>query len=171
MTMKAADTGVDCREPWSCFSESHAGLAGRLQELAAGMARGDPGGGLARAARSLGQEMLRHHEEEEKHLFPAVLQSAAPGSERERIRRFIDGLAAAHRRLEAQWEQMLADPSLRRLRDGLEAFDASYLDHAHSEEEDWLPLSRSILQRNPHHVLALGAALHMRRAKPPLAYW
>lgn len=168
---EAADTGVDCSAPWSSFGKSHAGLADRLRELMRACVWRKPGRELAGAARQLQQEMLEHHEEEEKHLFPAVLQSADSKSERDRIRRDIDELTAAHRRLETHWEQLLSGSACGVTADRLAEFATSYSAHAQFEEQHWLPLARSVLERNPDHVLALGAALHMRRATPPLAYW
>lgn len=168
---KAADTGVDCSAPWSSFGESHAGLANRLHALMRACVWRKPGGELAGAARQLQQEMLQHHEEEEKHFFPAVLQSAESGAERDRIQRDIDGLTAAHRRLEADWEELLAGSCGGVSAERLAEFARSYSAHAQFEEQHWLPLARSVLERNPNHVLALGASLHMNRAAPPLTYW
>ena len=43
---------------------------------------------------------------------------------------------------------------------------AHYKAHARFEEQQFLPLSKTILGRNGDHMAALGVSLHMRRALP-----
>jgi len=44
----------------------------------------------------------------------------------------------------------------------------TYLGHARYEEQEFLPLSQTLLGRNDNKMAALGIALHLRHAVPAL---
>jgi hemerythrin-like domain-containing protein len=114
-----------------------------------------------------------HHAEEERELFPAVLASASAGPERDQVQSMVDRLTQEHRNVEAAWERL--KPHLKAIAKGQEAaldtaalaaLVSHYKAHARYEEQQFLPLSKSILGRNGNHMAALGVSLHMRRALP-----
>ena len=47
--------------------------------------------------------VYEHHAEEERELFPAVLSSAQPGEELERVKGMVHNLTREHREVEAAW--------------------------------------------------------------------
>lgn len=118
-----------------------------------------------------------HHADEERELFPAVLRSAQPGAEAERVRSMVERLTAEHRSIEALWKRLLpavkaAARSKAAQFDGeaVEILVQGYLAHARYEEAEFLPLAQQILARNGNHMAALGLSLHMRHAPPVLAH-
>lgn len=168
-------------EPLNAFSQCHAGIVTHLQALAdlpALMA-------AAARARSVAEESLRvfrhavleHHAEEESELFPAVLRSAQPGEERDRVQELIERLTREHRTMEALWHRI--EPAVSAGARGkpadvdsavLEELVRSYTAHARFEEADFLPLAEIILGRNGNHMAALGLSLHMRHVPHPVSY-
>lgn len=168
-------------EPLNAFSQCHAGIVTQLQALA-----GLPALMAAAArARSVAEDSLRvfrhavleHHAEEETELFPAVLRSAQPGDERERVQGLVDRLTGEHRTLEALWHRI--EPAVSAGARGkpvdvdgaaLEELVRSYQAHARFEEENFLPLAETILGRNGNHMAALGLSLHMRHVPQPVGY-
>jgi len=46
-----------------------------------------------------------------------------------------------------------------------------YRAHAWFEEQEFLPLSQTILSRNPNHMAALGLSLHMRHQSHTAQNW
>lgn len=166
-----SDTDTDA--PITHFSHCHVGILAqlsRLNELPALLAPA----ALARktAEQSIaffGKGMYEHHKEEEQELFPAVRSSAQAGPERLRVESLIDQLTAGHRELEALWESLA--PGLHKVAKGqdthldetaLSRLVRQYREHALLEENDFLPLSETILGRNSNHMAALGLSLHMR---------
>lgn len=115
--------------------------------------------------------------QEEEDLFPAVLRSAAPGAEHERMEALVQRLTREHREIEGLWKRL--KPQVARAAAGRpaklpqEAVDllaGIYRLHAQSEERDFLPLAQDILARNENHMAALGMALHMRHRAAPAGY-
>ena len=73
------------------------------------------------------------------------------------------------------WSRL--EPALRAVGKGQDAeVDAAavqrlvdtYIGHARYEEQEFLPLSQSILGRNDNHMAALGLAMHMRHSVPAM---
>ena len=167
--------------PVAGFAECHATILHGLVELG-----GLPG--LAAAAARVRQvaeatlalfdsAVAEHHADEERELFPAVLRSAAEGHERDQVLAIEQRRAAEHRTIEALWRSLR--PAVRRLAAGQAALpDAelvaalvkSYEAHARYEESAFLPLAQAILARDANHMAALGVSLHLRHARPPVAY-
>lgn len=180
-TIPAHPSTVKTDEPLNAFSQCHAGIVTHLQalaqlpELMAAAAR----------ARSVAEESLRvfrhavfeHHAEEESELFPAVLRSAQPGDERQRVQAMVDRLTGEHRTMEALWHRI--EPAVSAAARGkpadvegavLAELVRSYHAHARFEEAEFLPLAQTILGRNGNHMAALGLSLHMRHVPQPVGY-
>ena len=174
--MNSATTTAD-PSPIEDFSQCHGGILGHLQTLGTLPALLEPAARARQiAADTLGffrDAVFEHHAEEEKELFPAVLASATPGEERERVMALVHTLTAEHRKVEAAWAKL--EPRLKALAKGhdsdvdgadIQALVDSYQAHARFEEAVFLPLSQTILGRNSNHLAALGISLHMRHAMP-----
>jgi len=123
------------------------------------------------------EAIFEHHLEEERELFPAVLASACPGAERERVQVMTERLTAQHRALEALWKSLEKD--LKRVAAGkdteldvadLHRLVADYTAHAGFEEVEFLPLAQTILGRDGNHMAALGLSLHLRHVPAPNPY-
>lgn len=164
-------------QPIDEFSNCHGGILGKLDALDRLPALLAP----AAEARRIADDSLEfftsvvyeHHAEEERELFPAVLASAVKGAEREQVQVMVDRLTQEHRAIELAWEKL--KPHLKAIAKGhdaaldteaLAALVAHYKAHAQFEEQQFLPLSKTILGRNGDHLAALGVSLHMRRALP-----
>lgn len=167
--------------PIANFSQCHVGIIGHLDALGELPTLMEP----AQRARKVAADMLaffdavilEHHGEEERELFPAVLQSAAKGHEHEHVKTMIERLTAEHRQIEAWWSRI--KPQLKQIAKGHDTMlDAvavqqlvkEYHAHAQFEETEFLPLSQTILGRNANHMAALGMSLHMRHTKPVHGY-
>lgn len=131
--------------------------------------------GPDQAAREAAQNVMRyfdtsardHHADEERDLFPALLQSA-PDTELARLGELIDNLRAQHRALEQAWLQ---------LRSKLEGISLGgkpelganevwrlvdlYRSHIAREEEELLPLAKRLLDEA--QLDAVGRAMRLRR--------
>lgn len=159
--------------PLGNFSHCHTGIISHLNTFGELPALLEP----AARARRIAQETLGffrdavfdHHKEEEKDLFPAVLQHAAPGAERAEVQAMVDTLTAEHRRIEALWSDL--EPQLKKVAKGNDAaLDCAaaqelverYQAHARFEEERLLPLAQHILGRHSADMAELGLALHIR---------
>ena len=166
-------------EPLTNFSQCHVGITRQLHLLADLPPLLEP----AARARQIARDTVaffrgavhEHHAEEEQELFPAVLASARRGAEREQVQVMVDRLVAEHRQIEAMWSRM--EPALRAVGKGQDAdVDAAavqrlvdtYLAHANYEEQEFLPLSQTVLGRDGHHMAALGISLHMRHSVPAM---
>jgi hemerythrin-like domain-containing protein len=167
--------------PIGTFSQCHAGILSGLRVLAE-LPEMVAGAERARrvAAETLSvfdRAVLDHHADEEAELFPAVLKSAAPGDEFERVQVMAERLVAEHRDIEALWKKL--KPSLRSAAVGkpgeVSARDVAdlmrlYAAHAAYEESHFLPLAQDILGRNGNHMAALGLSLHLRHAPRVVGY-
>lgn len=167
--------------PINNFTNCHQGIIKRLNALDELPALLAP----AARARQIAEESLEffreaifeHHLEEERELFPAVLASAQPGEEAERVTAMTKRLTEEHRMVEALWKRL--EKGLKPVAKGqstdldvseLQRLVTEYTAHAAYEEAEFLPLSEIILGRNSNHMAALGLSLHMRHAKPVNAY-
>lgn len=167
--------------PINNFTNCHLGIIKRLNALDELPALLAP----AARARQIAEESLEffreaifeHHLEEERELFPAVLASAQPGEEAERVKAMTKRLTEEHRMVEALWKRL--EKGLKPVAKGqstdldvseLQRLVTEYTAHAAFEEAEFLPLSEAILSRNSNHMAALGLSLHMRHAKPVNAY-
>lgn len=160
-------------EPLNQFAHCHSGILSRLSmldELPGLLGPAARARMIAEQALSFFREAIfEHHLEEERELFPAVLASAHPGEERERVQSIAERLTREHRVLEGLWKSLEKD--LKRVAKGQDAdLDTAdvhrlvreYSAHARFEESDFLPLAHTILGRNGNHMAALGLSLHMR---------
>lgn len=167
--------------PIANFSQCHVGIISHLDALGELPALMAP----VQRARKLAGDMLQffdsvileHHAEEERELFPAVLQSAASGKERDHVSAMVERLTTEHRQIEGWWARI--KPQLKQISRGHDAeLDSvavqqmvnEYHAHASFEETRFLPLSQEILGRNQNHIAALGMSLHMRHVKPTVGY-
>lgn len=165
----------DLDAPLGDFARCHAGITRQLDLLAGLPALLEP----AERARRLASQALAffrtavfaHHRDEERELFPAVLESAAKGAELDRVQTMIRRLVDEHREIERTWKDL--EPGLKKVAKGQDAdVDATalrslvslYHAHARFEETEFLPLSQAILARNANHLAALGMSLHLRHA-------
>jgi hemerythrin-like domain-containing protein len=175
MTAQPADqASVNLDGPLNSFSQCHAGILSQLEALAglpALMAAAAQARSVAASTLALFQHgMVKHHGDEERELFPAVLRSAQ-GAESDRVQSVVDRLTGEHRTLEALWKRI--EPALNAGAKG----KATYVDedvvaelvraytiHARFEEQEFLPLAHIVLGRNGNHMAALGLSLHMRQS-------
>ena len=159
--------------PLQDFSHCHDGIVKKLDmldELPELLTAAERARDIAATALDFFREaMFAHHTDEERELFPAVLASATPGPERQRVQQMVDQLTREHRDVEAQWKQL--EPLIKKLAKGqpadvnpqaVSSLVAQYQAHARFEEQEFLPLSEKILSRNGDHMAALGLSLHMR---------
>lgn len=164
--------------PLENFSHCHAGILQQLTvteslpqlALAAEQARQQAGAVL----QHFREVVLNHHAEEERLLFTAVLDSAVDDVERAGVQTVVARLTREHRQLEFMFAKL--EPELRKMARGqsclLEAAEVNalvrqYRAHARFEEEEFLPLSHTILSRNSNHLAALGLSLHVRYVPVP----
>ena len=175
------NTAVDTNAPISNFTNCHSGIVKRLNALDELPALLEPAARARQIAeQSLGVFRAANVElplEEERELFPAVLASAQPGEELERVRAMTKRLTEEHRMVEALWKRL--EKGLKQVAKGqstdldigeVQRLVTEYTAHAGYEEAEFLPLSEVILGRNSNHMAALGLSLHMRHAKPVAAY-
>jgi len=169
-------SNVNTEAPISNFNNCHVGILRRLDALGELPALLEP----AARAREIAEESLEffreaifeHHLEEERELFPAVIASAHPGEEVQRVKAMAQRLTDEHRGIEKLWKSL--EKGLKQVSKGqgtaldvsdLQRLVAEYQAHAHYEETEFLPLSEEILSRNSNHMAALGLSLHMRHVK------
>ena len=177
--MNAPQNAVD-NAPIQDFSHCHAGIVKKLDMLGELPALLEP----AARAREIAEKALEffreaifeHHLDEERELFPAVLASAEPGAEHDRVKAMVKRLTDEHRELESVWKQL--ESGLKKVAKGqatdieasnIQRLVTQYRAHAQYEEAEFLPLSQAILGRNANHMAALGLSLHMRHSVPPVA--
>jgi hemerythrin-like domain-containing protein len=166
---------VDTDTPLTNFSHCHVGILhqmDRLSELPALLGPAALAQKIAaQAVDFFHRGMFAHHEEEERELFPAVLQSAKKGEEHLLVDQLIQTLTQDHRSLEKLWQEL--EPALKKVAkrqeaqvdaQSIESLVTRYAHHAETEEKLFLPLAEKILGRNSNHMAALGLALHMRHA-------
>lgn len=175
------NAAVNTDAPISNFANCHDGILkrlGALDELPALLAPAARARQIAEQSLEFFREAIfEHHLEEERELFPAVLASAQPGEEREKVQSMVKRLTEEHRMIEALWKRL--EKGLKPVAKGQSTdLDVSevhrlvqeYTTHARFEEAEFLPLSERILGRNSNHMAALGLSLHMRHVKPVAAY-
>lgn len=175
-TTPSSQTTETLQQPLNDFSNCHAGIMRHLEGFGQLPALLAP----VQQARAIASDMVHffrnaafeHHAEEERELFPAVLRSAQPGMEKERVRHMVEALTREHRDIEKQWA--LLEPGLKKLAKGqpaeidgaaVDKLIAQYQAHARYEEQEFLPLSHEILARDSNHMAALGLSLHIRHLK------
>ena len=167
--------------PISNFTNCHSGIVKRLKaldELPALLAPAARARQIAEQSLEFFREAIfEHHLEEERELFPAVLASAQPGDELERVKAMTKRLTEEHRMVEALWKRL--EKGLKQVAKGqsteldvdeVQRLVTEYQGHAQYEEVEFLPLAEQILGRNSNHMAALGLSLHMRHVKPVNAY-
>jgi hemerythrin-like domain-containing protein len=110
---------------------------------------------------------VKHHEDEERDLFPALLD-AAPPAERAPLRELVDTLVADHREMAAAWAEVerilaaLAEGRETPLPRGLaERFESLYSAHIAREEAQLLPTARRLVDAPA--LARLGEAMAARR--------
>ncbi len=167
--------------PISNFNNCHVGILKRLNALGELPALLEP----AARAKAIAEESLEffreaifeHHLEEERELFPAVIASAQPGEELQRVKAMAQRLTEEHRGIEKLWKSL--EKGLKQVSKGqsteldvgdVQRLVTEYQAHAHYEETEFLPLSEQILGRNSNHMAALGLSLHMRHVKTVPGY-
>jgi hemerythrin-like domain-containing protein len=166
--------------PLAEFSECHHDFVAQLHSAlylpelvaAAGRARAMANDLLVMFSKGV----LRHHDDEERELFPAVLNAAQPGDEIRDVREMVDRLVAEHHDMARRWQEL--EPSVRAVAAGetptldsalLEDMVQHFFAHAHYEEEHFLPVAQRILGRHTGDMTALGEALRARHATANLA--
>ena len=134
-----------------------------------------PGHGADDQARAAAAGVMRyfdlaarqHHEDEERDLFPALLESMA-GSNPVCLRELTEDLTAEHRELEAAWRRIRA--VLERVEAGeevvlgleqVEAFVDLYARHIEREEQELLPMAARLLSGD--ELDRIGRAMRERR--------
>ncbi|MCW5634037.1 MAG: hemerythrin domain-containing protein [Rubrivivax sp.] len=159
--------------PLQDFSRCHVGFVTllesslRLPEMVATAA-----GARACAAdvvKMFRDRLLAHHDDEERDLFPAVLQVVRPGAEEDRARAMVEQLVREHREIAQVWQQL--EPAVQGIANGyLPRLDATLLhelvrrfnEHVRTEEEEFLPFAQQVLAREAGDMAALGLSLHRR---------
>ena len=109
-----------------------------------------------------------HHDDEERDLFPALLESMA-GSDAVSLRDITAALTAEHRELEARWKdlravlvQVAAGQAAPLLQDDVGGFARLYERHIMREESELLPMAQRLL--GTAELDRIGLAMRMRRA-------
>lgn len=132
--------------------------------------------GSDKAAAQAAQSVLRyfelaapkHHADEERDLFPALLESMA-GSDAVCLRQLIDGLETEHVELERKWHALRAvlqsvaagQPAILNAED-VRDFETVYARHIAREEGEVLPMAERLL--SDEAKAAIGEAMRARRA-------
>jgi len=168
-------TDLNLDQPLTNFSRCHEGILSHLDNFGELPALLEPHARAHQIAKDtvlfFRAAVYEHHAEEERELFPAVLKSASPGEEHDKVRNMVDWLTQEHRDIEWLWSQI--EPQLKKLAKGQEEkldpasisqLVSRYKAHAKFEEEEFLPLSEAILGRDTNHMAALGLSMHMRHA-------
>jgi hemerythrin-like domain-containing protein len=134
-----------------------------------------PGHGADEQARAAAAGVMRyfdlaarqHHEDEEKDLFPALLESMA-GSDPVCLREMTEGLTAEHRELEGAWqrirvvlERIEAGEALELPPEHVDAFVDLYARHIEREEQELLPMAARLLSDD--ELGLVGRAMRERR--------
>lgn len=113
--------------------------------------------------------LLVHHHDEERDLFPAVLQVAAPGDEAERAQSMVTQLVREHSEIAQLWKQL--EPDVQAIANGelpqlnsalLHELVKRFNEHVRTEEVEFLPFAQLVLARQAKDMAALGMALHRR---------
>lgn len=112
-----------------------------------------------------------HHDDEERDLFPALIESMA-GSDAVCLRELTAALIAEHRALEARWTalravlaQVAAGQAALLAPDDVSGFTGLYARHIAREEAELLPMAQRLL--SDAELDRIGLAMRARRAVPP----
>lgn len=160
------------------FNQCHAGIVRQLTKMgelpnyleAATLARKT----AENACDFFREAVFEHHLDEERELFPVVLQ-AANSDEIEAVRAMVTRLVNEHRELESMWKML--EPDMKRVAKGqdsnidvalLSRLVTQYKAHADFEEREFLPLSKTILGRDSEKMASLGYSLHARHQPQPV---
>lgn len=162
-------------EPVEGFESCHSAILHRLQVLGTLADLLEPAMRAQQVAESslafFREVIFEHHLDEERELFPAVLNASDKGDERDRVEALVSRLTQEHRELEHLWRRL--ETGLKRAAkgqfDGVDRQDigrliATYTAHAGFEEREFLPLSQHILGRRPGQLGALALDIHRRHA-------
>jgi len=179
--MDKSNSFVAQDEPIQQFAQCHVGILEKLDMLGELPALLEPAARARevadQAVHFFREAIFEHHLDEERELFPAVLNNAKQGDERDKVQSMVSRLTDEHRGLEATWKRL--ESGLRKVAKGqavdlnvsdLEALTSQYRIHVQYEEVEFLPLSQEILGRQSNHMAALGMSLHIRHQKMP-ANW
>lgn len=158
-------------EPFEMLAACHqrvARMLGLLERLAAHLAAK----GCDDSARRAAQDVMRyfdlaspaHHEDEERHVFPALLATGQPA-----LRALVQRLQQDHRAMAAQWQAVRADLLLVAAgdRSGNDAaarwaaFASAYRGHIAAEEGQAFPVAQPLLDANT--LTAMGREMAQRR--------
>ena len=144
------------------FSKSHASIMARLMKFSGLPALLDNPAAArmlaAEAVQFFREAVMGHHLDEERNLFPTML-ARTQGEELQSIRALVDRLTREHRQVETKWTQL--EPVLTQIAEGesldldpaaLETLVLDYAAHAAFEEQEFLPLCKTILERTQDHV-------------------
>ncbi|MEO7057753.1 MAG: hemerythrin domain-containing protein [Caldimonas sp.] len=108
-----------------------------------------------------------HHADEEKDLFPALIESMA-GSDAVCLREMTQGLTAEHRELESRWQHLrgaldrvVASESVSLDALDVEAFVGLYERHIEREDRELLPMAARLL--SDAELDRIGMAMRERR--------
>lgn len=167
--------------PLTRFSKCHMGIVSQLQTIAGLpaliVAAAQCRAGATSTLALFEHAVVEHHAEEERELFPVVLQSAGRGEEHDRVQAIVRRLTAEHRAIEFLWKSVA--PAIRAAAANKPAdLDPATVDelvhccmaHANFEEQQFLPLAETILSRNGNHMAALGLSIHLRHAPQPIGH-
>jgi hemerythrin superfamily protein len=164
---------TEVEAPLQDFSTCHAGFV-TLLEASLGLPEMVTAAARARACaadvlKMFRHRLLAHHDDEERDLFPKVLEVAQPGSEAERAQAMVAQLEREHREIAQLWKQL--EPAMQSIANGyLPQLDAELMrelvrrfnDHVRAEEVEFLPFAQKVLARKAEDMAALGWALHRR---------
>lgn len=138
-----------------------------VPHLARHGADGEARSAAARVMRYFDSSALQHHADEERDLFPALIESMA-GSDAVCLRELLDGLAADHRELEARWrivraplERVVAGESVALEAADVESLVGLYERHIAREEQELLPMAARLLSDDD--LGRIGRAMRERR--------
>lgn len=171
----ARKSPVDLEVPLAGFSQCHLGILSQLQafeQLPVLQAAAAQACTVAHHTLDLFKFAVDgHHADEENELFPAVLRSAAPGDESQRVQAMVERLTAEHRTIEACWRKLApAVTAVAHAQSGeldpaaVHDLVQRYMAHALFEEQEFFPLAIAILTRNGDPVSALGLSAPWRPA-------
>lgn len=164
-------------EPLEMLEACHERLHGQLETLDR-LARWLPEHGADEQARRAAANIMRyfdiaavnHHMDEERDLFPVLLERVGH-DRRVVLASLIDWILEDHQRMFAAWDHMRAklEPISRgdvvplSLAD-VQAFSERYVLHIEREEGELFPYARELLQ--PEDIAQLSAAMNRRRRHP-----
>lgn len=161
-------------DPLALLSACHGRIARQcatLDRLAAHVAAHGSDAAAQTAAASVARYFdtaaVHHHEDEEKDLFPALIESMA-GSDAGCLHALVQGLVAEHRRLAGLWtplRQAMSEISAGRPAvlplEQVRAFTEAYAAHIQREEDELLPMAARLISDDV--LVEIGQAMTSRR--------